>query len=89
MGGIETATPVPVEPQVKYHPVVIEYLTMSRESGQGTVSEGQFDWGGFLLNYNGGARRYTQHGWQSCAERKGRSVLYCKTDMSSSCESRA
>ena len=89
MGGIETATPVPVEPQVKYHPVVIEYLTMSRESGQGTVSEGQFDWGGFLLNCNGGARRYTQHGWQSCVERKGISVLYCKTDMSSSCESRA
>ena len=74
---------------MKYHPVVIEYLTMSRESGQGTVSEGQFDWGGFLLNYNGGARRYTQHGWQSCVERKGISVLYCKTDMSSSCESRA
>ena len=89
MGGIETATPVPVEPQVKYHPVVIEYLTMSRESGQGTVSEGQFDWGGFLLNCNGGARRYTQHGWQSCEERKGRSVLYCETDRSSSCESRA
>ena len=89
MGGIETATPVPVEPQVKYHPVVIEYLTMSRESGQGTVSEGQFDWGGFLLNCNGGARRYTQHGWQSGVERKGIGVLYCKTDMSSSCESRA
>ena len=89
MGGIETATPVQVEPQVKYYRVVMEYLTMSRESGQGTVSEGQFDWGGFLLNCNGGARRYTQHGWQSCVERKGISVLYCKTDMSSSCESRA
>ena len=89
MGGCEAATPVPVEPQVKYHPGAIRYLTESRESGLRTVSEGQFDWGGFLLNCNGGARRYTQHGWQSCAERKGISVLYCKTDGSSSCESRA
>ena len=75
MGGCEAATPVPVEPQVKYHPGAIRYLTAVRESGLRTVSEGQFDWGGFLLNCNGGARRYTQHGWQSCVERKGRSVL--------------
>ena len=74
---------------VKYHPDVIRYLTVSRESGLRTVSEGQFDWGGFLLNCNGGARRYTQHGWQSCEERKGISVLYCKRDTSSRYESRA
>ena len=89
MGGSEAATPVPVEPKVKYHPGVIRCLTRSRESGSRTVSEGQFDWGGFLLNCNGGARRYTQHGWQSCVERKGISVLYCKRDISSSYESRA
>ncbi len=89
MGGWETATPVPAEPKVKYHPGAIRYLTNSRETGLRTVSEGQFDWGGFLQKSNGGARRYTQHGWQSCVERKGRSVLYCKTDGSSSCESRA
>ena len=89
MGGCETATPVPAEPLVKYHPGAIRYLTVVRESGRRTVSEGQFDWGGFLLNCNGGARRYTQHGWQSCEERKGISVLYCKRDTSSSYESRA
>ena len=89
MGDFEAATPVPVESQVKYHPGVIEYLTLTRESGRGTVSEGQFDWGGFLPNCNGGARRYTQRGWQSRVERKGISVLYCKTDGSSSYESRA
>ena len=77
------------EPAVKYHSLLIRYLTRSRESGSRTVSEGQFDWGGFLLNCNGGARRYTQHGWQSCVERKGISVLYCKRDISSSYESRA
>ena len=26
----------------------------------GTVSAGQFDWGGFLPNCNGGARRYAR-----------------------------
>ncbi len=77
-----------MEPSVKYHPCAVEYLTSFRESGAGTLSEGQFDWGGFLPNCNGGVPRYTQHGWQSCVERKGRSVLYCETDMSNSCESR-
>ena len=62
MGGSEAATPVPVEPQVKYHPGVIEYLTVIRETGQGTLSEGQFDWGGLLLKRNGGARRYASYG---------------------------
>ena len=89
MGGCEAATPVPVEPQVKYHPGEIEYLTLFRESGKGTVSEGQFDWGGFLQNCNGGARRYTQNGWQSFVERKGISVLNCETDKSSRYESRS
>ena len=44
MGGIEAATPVPVEPQVKYHHDAFEYLTNALESGIRTVSEGQFDW---------------------------------------------
>ena len=76
------------ESLVKYHPSLLVHLTIFRESGCGTVSEGQFDWGGFLPNCNGGARRYTQHGRQSCVERKGISVPYCKTDGSSSYESR-
>ena len=38
---------------------------------------GQFDWGGFLPNSNGGVRRYTQCGQQSHVERKGRSVPHC------------
>ena len=57
-------------------------------SGRGTVSEGKFDWGGFLLKSNGGARRYPQHGRQSCVERMGRRVLDCETYKSSRCESR-
>ena len=77
------------EPSLKYHPEYALVLTLSRESGQGTVSVGQFDWGGLLQNSNGGVQRYTQPGWQSGVERKGRSVLYCETYQSSSCESRS
>ena len=89
MGGCEATTPVLVEPLVKYHPEVIRHLTGVLESGPRTVSEGQFDWGGFLLKCNGGARRCTQHGWQSCVERKGISAPNCKRDISSRYESRA
>ena len=35
-------------------------------AGQGTVSGGQFDWGGRLLKSNGGAQRFPQHGQKSC-----------------------
>ena len=88
MGGAETALSGAVEPTLKYHPCYVSCLTVTRESGHGTVPGGQFDWGGLLLKGNGGVQRYTQRGWQSRVERKGISVLYCKTDMSSSYESR-
>ena len=58
------------------------------EARRGTVLAGQFDWGGFLPKSNGGARRYSQHGWQPCLERIGRRVLDCETDRSSRYESR-
>ena len=34
-------------------------------AGQGTVSGGQFDWGGRLLKSNGGAQRFPQPGQKS------------------------
>ena len=37
----------------------------------GTVSGGQFDWGGRLPKSNGGAQRLVQDGWKSSAECKG------------------
>ena len=40
-------------------------------SGLGTVSGGQFDWGGRLPKCNGGAQRLVQDGWKSSAECKG------------------
>ena len=54
----------------------------------GTVRAGQFDWGGFLPNGNGGARSLAQHGLQPCVERMGRSQVNCETYKSSRCESR-
>jgi hypothetical protein len=81
--------PAIMEPSLKYHPEYALVLTLSRESGQGTVSVGQFDWGGLLQKSNGGVQRYPQPGWQSGVERKGRRVLNCETYQSSRCESRS
>jgi hypothetical protein len=47
---------------VKYHPGDIGDLTYAREAGRGTVSGGQFDWGGRLLKSSGGAQRFPQRG---------------------------
>ena len=58
-------------------------------SGRGTMSGGQFDWGGRLLKSNGGAQRFPQNGWKSFAECKGRRELDCETYKSSRDESRA
>ena len=78
-----------VEPLVGYHSWIAEFLTCGRESGRGTLLGGQFDWGGRLLKGNGGAQRFAQYGWKSCAECKGTSELDCETDRSSRDESRA
>ena len=82
-------TPVLMEPTLKYHPDVVEVLTLARESGFGTVSGGQFDWGGRLQKSNGGAQRFPQCGWQSREECKGRRELDCETYKSSRWETRA
>ena len=57
-------------------------------AGQGTVSGGQFDWGGRLPKCNGGAQRFPQPGWQSGGECKCTRELDCETDRSSRDESR-
>ena len=57
-------------------------------SGFGTLSGGQFDWGGRLPKSNGGAQRYAQIGWKPIVECNCRSVLDCETDKSSRDESR-
>ena len=80
-------TPVGMESLLGYHPSYIEVLTGGHESGHGTLSGGQFDWGGRLLKGNGGAQRFPQHGRKSCKECKRRRKPNCETDRSSSNES--
>ena len=58
-------------------------------SGSGTLHGGEFDWGGRLLNSNGGARWWAQTGRKSVVECNGRSLPDCKTDKSSRDESRS
>ena len=71
-----------------YHSCFTGILTQDHRTGSGTLSVGQFDWGGRLLNSNGGAQRFPQHGRKSCKECKGRRELNCKTYRSSRDESR-
>ena len=78
-----------MEASLGYHPDCIEVLTCHRETGEGTVSGGQFDWGGRLLKSNGGAQRFPQNGWKSFEECKGIRELDCETYKSSRDESRA
>ena len=77
-----------MEPLLGYHSLNSEALTVSRETGDRTVSDGQFDWGGRLLKSNGGAQRFSQYGRKSYVECKGRRELDCKTYRSSKDESR-
>ena len=73
---------------VKYHPYCIKVLILSHESGQKTMTGGQFDWGGSLLKDNEGAQRLAQGGRQSPVECKRISQLNCESDRTSRYESR-
>ena len=86
---MESWTLVWLEPTLGYHPFVTGILTPCAESRWGTLSGGQFDWGGRLLKSNGGAQRFPQDGWKSSFECKGIRELNCETDRSNRCESRA
>ena len=74
---------------MKYHPGLLAVLTVGRLSGRGTMSGGQFDWGGRLPKSNGGALWYPQAELKPAVECKGIRVLDCKTDKSRRCESRS
>ena len=78
-----------MERTLGYHSSLAAVLTERRETGFGTLSGGQFDWGGRLLKSNGGAQRFPQDGWKSSDECKGIRELNCETDRSNRCESRA
>ena len=75
MGALDCGVSVSHEALLGYNPLFIEILTMTHESGRGTVSDGQFDWGGRLPKSNGGVQRFSQNGWKPFVECKGRREL--------------
>ena len=85
---MEASAPAFVEPTLGYHSWGIGILTCGHESGRGTLSGGQFDWGGRLLKSNGGAQRFPQIGRKSIKECIGIRELDCETNKSSRYESR-
>ena len=89
MGGFEVAALAAMEPTVKYHPISTSILTLTFESRQRTVPDGQFDWGGSLLKNNKGVPRFPQVGRQSTVECKGIRELNCESDRTNRYESRA
>ena len=72
-----------VESTLKYQPYYTRDLTPDFITSWGTVPDGQFDWGGFLLKSNGGVQRFLQRGWQSRVECKSIKELDCETYKSS------
>ena len=57
-------------------------------SSTGTMSGGQFDWGGRLLKSNGGAQRFPQAALKPAVECKRIRELDCETNKSSRVERR-
>ena len=88
MGDREDAFSGALESTLGYHSSVAAILTASRETGRGTLSGGQFDWGGRLLKSNGGAQRFPQVGRKSTVECNSKRELDCETYKSSRYESR-
>jgi hypothetical protein len=88
VGGIDIKFSDLIEPKLRDHPKKARILIGILKSGSLTVSGGQFDWGGVLLKGNGEVQRFSQAGWKSAVECKGRRELDCKTNKSSRGESR-
>ena len=65
MGDLEVSAPAFMESTLGYHSWDIGILTCDHETGRGTLSGGQFDWGGRLQKSNGGAQRFPQRGQKS------------------------
>ena len=87
MGDCEVVLSGAMESTLGYHSSIAAILTERHGSGFGTLSGGQFDWGGRLLKSNGGAQRLAQYGRKPYIERKRISQPNCETDGSSSNES--
>ena len=88
MGDFDYVASAAYESLLGYHPYDAGFLTKDPESGPGTMSAGEFDWGGRLRKSIGGAQRFLQNGRKPFVECKGRRELDCDTDGWSRYESR-
>ena len=88
MGDFEAFALASVESPLKYHPKKLSVLTRDNTTCPGTMSGGQFDWGGRLLKSNGGARRSAQPELKPGVECKRISGLDCEANTPSRYESR-
>ena len=70
---------------MRYHLIYITSLTSIQ---RGTVSVGQFTWGGCLLKSNGGVQRFAYYGWKPWWTYISKSKLNCETNRSNRYESR-
>ncbi len=88
MGDFEAASLEPVESILKYHPWMVERLTrhhyLVREQWQRVSLTGAVSSQKVTEELEGALSMVGNH----VSERKGTSAPYCKTDGSSSCESR-
>ena len=88
MGGCEAATPVVVEPPLKYHPSAVEVLTQVRHPGRGQCMVGSLT--GAVSSQSVTEEREGSLG--TVGNRtllcNGTSELDCERDISSRCESR-
>ena len=78
-----------MESLLGYHPSIVRFLTCASESTRGTMSGGEFDWGGRLRKGIGGAQRLLQDGREPSVECKGIRQPDCEADGPGRCESRA
>ena len=62
VGDKEAGASAHVESMLGYHTCYIGILTSACGSRRGTVSGGQFDWGGRLLKRSGGVQRLARPG---------------------------
>ena len=81
-------TQVCKEPLLGYRPLSTGFLTEGSEACPGTMSGGEFDWGGRLRKGIGGAQRFPQNGRKPFGEREGIREPDCDTDGWSRYESR-
>ena len=89
MGAFEVRALALMEAKGEIPPLRILRSNLLLVTRRGTLSDGQFDWGGRLPKSNGGARRCPQADWKPAVECNGIRALNCERDTSSRCESRS